>query len=148
VLFDLSSYDNIKLSLKTNFEETITNNEDECALACLQKTYCNHFVYIRSFEPYLNSKKKNCQLSSNSDVNIMPCRYDSICANLSPCKFLVSLSNLILYQIVLVPYLVSNRQLIGDSRELFAIAEDETYQELKLSHFIFEFLHIRHAPII
>ena len=53
-----------------------------------------------------------------------------------------------LYQIVLVPYLVSKRQLIGDSRELFAIAEDETYQELKLSHFIYEFLHMRHAPII
>jgi len=131
VLFDLSSYDNIKLSLKNNFEETITNNEDECALACLQKTYCNHFVYIRSFEPYLNSKKKNCQLSSNSDVNIMPCRYDSICANLSPCKF-TSLYSKTHSLIVLVPYLVSNRHLIGGSRELFVIAEYKIYSYLIL----------------
>lgn len=82
LLFDLTKYDNIKLNFKKY--ELFTSNEDECAMACLQKSFCDHFVFKRSFEPYLSTTKKNCQLATNNYENIMPCSYDSICASLSP----------------------------------------------------------------
>jgi hypothetical protein len=86
VLFELSKYDNVPLRGARDFEEMVTINEDECALNCLQKSFCDHFVFIKSIEPSKISKRKNCQLAANTNNNFFPCRYDLTCANLSPCK--------------------------------------------------------------
>ncbi len=87
VLFEISQFDNVKFSSsQKQVEEIAALNEDECAMSCLQKSFCDYFVFIRSIEPFRSSKKKNCQLATNTRENIMPCRYDSLCANLSPCK--------------------------------------------------------------
>lgn len=96
LLFEISNFDNIKFSNQKQIEEIVATNEDECAMSCLKKSYCDHFIFIRSIEPFRNSKKKNCQLATNTHENIMPCRYDSLCANLSPCiyfNFYINLFN-------------------------------------------------------
>jgi hypothetical protein len=87
VLFELSNYDNIKLSSSVISEEIIAANDDECAMACLQRNFCDHFVFIRSIPPLKSSKKKNCYLAVNTNENIFPCRFDSVCAFLSPCNY-------------------------------------------------------------
>lgn len=84
LLFELSNYDNIRFNNLIVYEEIVSNNEDECAMACLQKNHCEHFVFVRSVEFYKGSKKKNCRLASNTNDNIIPCRFDSLCATLSP----------------------------------------------------------------
>ena len=90
LLFELSNYDNIRFNSLIVYEEILTNNEDECAMACLQKNYCEHFVFVRSIEFYKGSKKKNCRLAANTNDNIIPCRFDSLCATLSPYESHVS----------------------------------------------------------
>ena len=86
------SFDNTKFSGQLSREEIMTNNEDECATACLQKNYCEHFVFYKSLEPINTNnriqKRKNCVLSANSNDNIISCRLDSICANLLQCIYM------------------------------------------------------------
>lgn len=86
MLFELSKFDNARLASARDSEDITTTNEDECAMSCLQKSFCDHFVFIRSIEPFRSSKRKNCRLVTNSHDDLFPCRYDLICANLSPCK--------------------------------------------------------------
>lgn len=88
VLFELSKFDNARLASARDSEDITTTNEDECAMNCLQKSFCDHFVFIRSIEPFRNSRRKNCRLVTNSNDNLFPCRYDLICANLSPCNYI------------------------------------------------------------
>ena len=91
VLFELSKFDNARLASARDSEDITTTNEDECAMNCLQKSFCDHFVFIRSVEPFRNSRRKNCRLVTNSNDNLFPCRYDLICANLSPCNYISNL---------------------------------------------------------
>ena len=86
----MSNFDNTKFSNQLNRDELLTTTEDECATACLQRSFCEHFVFYKQLEPInTNSrtvKRKNCVLSSNSNDNIISCRLDATCANLSPCN--------------------------------------------------------------
>lgn len=87
VLFELSKYDYVPIRAGRDYEEITTMNENECAMNCLQRSYCDHFVFIKSVELSKGSKKKNCQLAAaNTNNNFFLCRYDLTCANLSPCK--------------------------------------------------------------
>jgi hypothetical protein len=88
VLFDVSQYDNTRFSLQQNFQETTAENDDDCALKCLENEFCDHFVFIRSVEPYSTKPNgKNCKLAKNNNENIIRCKYDSLCATLSSCNF-------------------------------------------------------------
>jgi hypothetical protein len=91
VLFQLSKYDNIQFTESKNFQEIQTNNEEECAMYCLQSNFCDHFVY-RPLDPTKVSQK-NCNLAKNNYENLVDCRLDSICANLASCKLFLFFKN-------------------------------------------------------
>ena len=86
VLFQLSKFDNIQFTSNKNIVEIQTSNEEECAMHCLQSSFCNHFVY-RTLDPTKISTQKNCNLATNTYENLIDCRLDSICANLASCKY-------------------------------------------------------------
>jgi hypothetical protein len=98
VLFELSNFDNTKFSSLQTRDEIYTNTEEECAIACLQRNYCEHFVFYKSLEPSNSnikvSKRKNCILASNTNDNLITCRLDSICANLLSCNNLIFISSI------------------------------------------------------
>lgn len=79
MLFDVSQYDNTRFALSQNFQETRAENDDDCALKCLQNEFCDHFVFIRSIEPYgtkPNGKTVNwlrITMKTFWDANMIPC---------------------------------------------------------------------------